>query len=190
MIISIKQLFIVTALILSICFLMVLSTQNLHAETGSQKLLNKGEQCVTWIRSNEISRQNPNASSCLLLCKRYGTKASAYPHLLTDEGIKKCHDAYSEVEKHVTGIKNPVTTDQAPETIEEMVEDMNIFAQKFQVMVNNAKTLSEERQANGGYRACVGGAKRIQALDVATAKPYWKLCTNGKRPNSTQGNAE
>lgn len=179
--ISIKKLFASTALLFPVYLLGLLLIQDIQAETVAEELRKKGEQCRGWVEAGDLRRDQ--ASNCLAACERYGYALEKHPEILSDEGVRGCNVAYSRTKNKVPGMEKPkAPAAKAPNTIEDMIKDMNMAAQAWKVIVENASTSELKRQAETCRGSCSSGVKFVsrKGYRIDRAQRYWRGCTECK----------
>ncbi len=78
---------------------------DVHAETAVEELLNKGQECRSWVAAGDLNRRY--ASSCLTACEKLGAMVAQHPELLTDEVLQRCSEAHSSAQAYLPGMQKP-----------------------------------------------------------------------------------
>lgn len=182
MVLLVKQFQMFVVLFLCVQFFNTFLTADALAQTSVDDLRKKGQQCIDWQNSAEIA-DRLDLVGCLNSCARFAEMAANDPNLLAEDRINTCNEVYAALEREISGEPlAPEEFEQAPETIEEMVKDMNKKEQECKMKAENAKTPVEKRSAESCYNTCYRGALKISkgGVPVEQAKNNWKMCVGVK----------
>ncbi len=138
----------------------------------------KGQQCAAWVDAGKL--RSDRAHMCIAACWRYAETVTKHPELLTDRSIQSCEENYANTKNQLPGMKKPaIAVTKAPETIDDMVNDMNKATQEWKVKLENASDSTSKRQAQECHDACSRGATRISRAGyrIDRAQKYWANCT-------------
>lgn len=185
MAISIKKILISTALVFSVYFLNVHLIQDIHAASVVEEIRKKGQQCRSWVEAGVF--RGDQVSNCLAACERYSYSLEKYPEMLSDLGIQRCNESYSGAKQKHPDFKKPIIPiAKAPDTIEEMIKDMNKATQEYKEKVEKASTSTLKRQAQDCHDACSRGVAMIsrEGTHLSRAKVRWAGCTRCGEPET------